>query len=51
MKYKITIPETIEINEPALFENASAIIKNQIRHTHVQVNQENVLMFWKVGKY
>ena len=34
-----------------MFKNVSEIIENRIRRTHVQVNQENVLMFWEVGKY
>jgi len=51
LKKELAIPEATDINETALFKNVSAIIENRIRRTHVQVNQENVLMFWEVGKY
>jgi len=50
-KNELAVTGVSEINELALFENVSAIIENRIHRVHVQVNQENVLMFWEVGKY
>ena len=50
-KNELTVIGVTEINELALFKDVSAIIEKRMRRTHVQVNQENVLMFWEVGKY
>jgi len=39
------------IDEKALFDHVSAIIENRKLRAQAKANQENVLMFWEIGKY
>ena len=50
-KDELAIHKQNQIDETALFNHVSSIIENRIYRAQSQANQENVLMFWEIGKY
>ena len=47
----LSVQNTAEIDEIALFNQVSAIIENRKLRAQVTANSEATLMFWEVGKY
>ena len=50
-KNELVIQGEAQIDEITLFNHVSSIIEHRIYRAQSHANQENVLMFWEVGKY
>jgi len=50
-KNELTVQGESQIDESAVFSRVSSIIENRKFRAQSKANQENILMFWEIGKY